>query len=245
MIDRLSHSMQSLQRLMQSQEVTANNLANLNTPGYKADKLFYHSFMEQIEGETVTKVMPGQTINMEQGHFESTTNPYDLAIEGNGFFQVELEGQNLLTRNGRFRLDADGYMVNEQGAYVRGGNGIVHIPPMTHTNMADNEVDVEIMKDGTIMLNGLVHDKINLMTVDRVEQLERHSTGYFTVPTNVDLYADEESSMLQGYYEAGNVDPLNELMAMITNATMFEAQKNAMTTTDELLSRATNTLGKF
>ncbi|MEX1122060.1 MAG: flagellar hook basal-body protein [Balneolales bacterium] len=237
--------MQSLQRLMRSQEVTANNMANLNTPGYKADKLFYHSFMEKVDGEAVTKVIPGQTINMEQGHFESTSNPYDLAIEGNGFFQVELEGQDLLTRNGRFRLDADGYMVNEQGAYVHGGNGIVHIPPMAHTNMADNEVNVEIMKDGTIMLNGLVHDKIDLMTVDRVEQLERHSTGYFTAPPNVGLYVDEESSMLQGYYEAGNVNALSELTDMITNATMFEAQQNAMTTTDELLSRATNTLGKF
>ena len=86
MIDRLTHSMQALQRLMKAQEVTANNIANLNTPGFKSDKLFYHSFIEQLNGETSSVVRPQQTINMAQGNFESTENPFDLAIEGQGFF---------------------------------------------------------------------------------------------------------------------------------------------------------------
>src|SRR6056297_88742 len=106
MIDRLTHSMQALQRLMKAQEVTANNIANLNTPGFKSDKLFYHSFIEQLNGEASSVVRPQQTINMAQGNFESTENPFDLAIEGEGFFKLELEGQELLTRNGRFRLNA-------------------------------------------------------------------------------------------------------------------------------------------
>lgn len=245
MLDRLTHSMQSLQRLMRSQEVTANNLANLNTPGFKADKLFFHSYIEQLEGENVTRVMPRQTVNMEQGHFESTGNPFDLAIEGDGFFKVNLDGQELLTRNGRFRLDGDGFLTNEHGALLEGGGGAIHIPSLIPSNMADNEVDLEIMKDGTIMLNGHIHDKVDLVTVDRIEQLQRHSTGYFMASVNTELRVDEESTLMQGFYEAGNVNTLQEMMSMIKNASMFEAQQRAMTTTDELLSRAANSLGRF
>ncbi|MEX0648296.1 MAG: flagellar hook basal-body protein [Balneolaceae bacterium] len=245
MIDRLTHSMQALQRLMRAQEVTANNMANLNTPGFKADKLFYHSYMEKINGEYVSKVVPRQTINMEQGHFESTGNPYDLAIEGDGFFEVELDGQQLLTRNGRFRLNEDGYLVNEQGAMVTGGSGPVHIPSTEQTTTAENEVRLEISKEGNILLNGILHDKIDLVTTERFEQLERHSSGYFTAPEGVVLIPDKKSAIMQGYYEAGNVSPLRELSEMMTNANAFEAQQKALTTTDELLSRATASLGKF
>lgn len=245
MIDRLSQSMQVLQQLMRAQELTANNMANLNTPGFKADKIFYHSFTEMVNGREVTNVVPRQTVNMEQGHFESTGNPYDLAIEGDGFFRVDLDGQELLTRNGRFRLDADGFLVNEQGASVMGGSGPVYIPSFENTGSAENEHRLEISKEGAVIVNGLVHDKIDLATVERFETLQRHSSGYFTVPDGVEKRVDEKSTIIQGSYEAGNVNPLKELSEMMTNTTLFESQQRVMTTTDELLSRATNTLGKF
>lgn len=245
MIDRLSQSMQVLQRLMRAQEMTANNMANLNTPGFKADKMFYHSFQEMVNGVEVSRVVPRQTINMEQGHLEATGNPYDLAIEGNGFFKVELNGVELLTRNGRFQPDEDGFLVNDQGATLMGGSGPVHIPNLEQTGTAENEQRLEISKDGSVILNDTVHDKIELATVEQVENLERHSSGYFMAPEGVELIMDEGSTLRQGYYEAGNVNPLKELSEMMTNANLFESQQKVITTTDELLSRATNSLGKF
>lgn len=245
MIDRLSQSMQVLQRLMKAQEMTANNMANLNTPGFKADKLFYHSFKEMVNGEEVSKVVPRQTINMEQGNFEATGNPYDLAIEGKGFFKVELDGVELLTRNGRFHPDSDGFLVNDQGASLMGSGGPVMIPNFEQTGNAENDYRLEISSDGSILLNDKVHDKIELATVEKIETLQRHSSGYFMVPDGVELIIDEDSIVRQGFYEAGNVNPLKELTEMMTNATLFESQQKVITTTDELLSRATNSLGKF
>jgi len=246
MIDRLLHSMQALQRLMKAQEVTANNMANLNTPGFKSDKMFYHAFVREMNGANASIVKPQQTINMEQGNFELTENPYDLAIEGEGFFSVELNGQELLTRNGRFQRDADGFLVNDDGAFLMGENGAVSIPPLSeHTESADNETRVEISKDGTVSMNDQEIDRIQLVKTDNLPALQRHAAGYYVVPPGVELTADSESAVLQGFYEAGNVDPLKEMVSMMSTAGMFEAQQKVMVTTDELLSRATNSIGRF
>ncbi len=246
MIDRLTHSMQALQRLMKAQEVTANNIANLNTPGFKSDKLFYHSFMEKLEGVNKSVVRPMQTINMAQGNFESTGNPYDLAIEGSGFFKIDFDGQELLTRNGRFRVNADGFMVNDEGAAVIGENGPVSILLLQEqAGVAESQQRVEIAKDGTVYVNDREHDKIQLFTVDELPDLQRHAAGYYMVPPGVDIRTETESTILQGFYESGNVNPLQEMVSMMSTAGMFEAQQKVMLTTDELLSRATNTIGRF
>jgi len=246
MIDRLTHSMQALQRLMKAQEVTANNIANLNTPGFKSDKLFYHSFIEELNGVDASVVRPQQTINMAQGNFESTENPFDLAIEGKGFFKVDLNGQELLTRNGRFRLNADGFLVNDEGANVLGENGAVSVPILyEQSGTAETQQRIEIAKDGTIFVNDEKIDKVQLAGVDNLPGLERHAAGYYMAPTGIEVTNDVESAILQGFYESGNVDPLQEMVAMMSNAGMFEAQQKVMLTTDELLSRATNTIGRF
>jgi len=246
MIDRLTHSMQALQRLMKAQEVTANNIANLNTPGFKSDKLFYHSFIEQLNGEASSVVRPQQTINMAQGNFESTENPFDLAIEGEGFFKLELEGQELLTRNGRFRLNADGFLVNDEGANVIGENGPVSVPILhEQSGTAETEQRIEISKDGTVFVNDEKINKIELARVEHLPGLERHAAGYYTAPPGLEVLKDSESAVLQGFFESGNVDPLQEMVAMMNHAGMFEAQQKVMLTTDELLSRATNTIARF
>lgn len=245
MIDRLAHSMMALQRLMRAQEVTANNLANLNTPGFKADKVYFHSMMQQQGNRMAEGVIHRQTIDMSQGHFESTGNPFDLAIEGDGFFKVELDGVELLTRNGRFHQNTNGFLVNEQGASLIGSGGPVNLPLMQNVATAESEVQLEISADGRILFNGREHVRIELFAADRLEALERHSSGYFFAPEEAGLQRDTNSGIMQGFFEAGNVNPLTEMVEMMRNATLFEAQQKAMTTTDELLSKATNTLGRF
>lgn len=245
MIDRLANSMMALQRLMKAQEVTANNLANMNTPGFKADKLYFHSVLQKQGNRMVQSVIPGQSADMTQGHFESTGNPFDMAIEGNGFLKVELEGVELLTRNGRFRQDENGFLVNEQGARLMGSNGPANVPLMQDTATAESEVQLEISSDGRILFNGTEYDRIRLYAAEKPEALERHSTGYFFAPPEAGLAPDNESTLMQGYYEAGNVNPLTEMVDMMSNANLFESQQRALTTTDELLSKATSTLGRF
>lgn len=245
MIDRLKHSMRALQMLMKAQEVTANNLANINTPGFKGDKLFYRAFMNKLNGRPVSDVEPHQTIQMQQGAFEPTGNTFDFAIEGDAFFEVSYEGNRYLTRNGRFSLDADGFLVDDQGAQVMGEGGAIHLPQLVKNGSNMQDLDIEVAKDGTFRVNGLKSGKLSLVSVDEVHRLERRTHSYLQVPEDVAITTDTDSRVVQGFYESGNVDPLKELVDMTRNMRMFESQQKVMTTTDELLSRATTRLGRF
>jgi len=247
MIDRLKHSMNALQMLARVQEVTANNLANINTPGFKADKLFYRAFSKELHGRPVAGVEAHQTVQMQQGIFESTGNTFDLAIEGEGFFEVEHDGKLFLTRNGRFSVNHEGYLVDDAGAYVQGHGGTIQLPQYTQSQTADQQIDIEITKDGTIQIDDIAQDRIKLVRVDDVQSLERRSNTYFKLPEHASQkqLVDEQSNVLQGFYENGNVEPLAEMVDMTSNMRLFESQQKAMQTTDEILSQVTTRLGRF
>lgn len=233
--------------LSRAQEVTADNLANINTPGFKGNKLFYRMYEEQINGSTVQKTIPMQQINMEQGVLEPTGNALDTGISGQGFFVVEDGTDHLLTRDGRFQMNTDGYLVNANGAKVIGAGGAIHMPEFFQaTGDYGGEPKMEIAKDGTIRINDEVVDKIRVVNVHDPANVERRGNGYFFTPqTNITENDEAIGSILQGYYEKGNVDPLHEMVDMMRNMQMFEAQQRAMRTTDETLSAAINSLGRF
>ncbi|MGD8427249.1 MAG: flagellar hook-basal body protein [Balneolaceae bacterium] len=246
MIDRLRQQMQALQMFMRAQEVTANNLANINTPGYKADKLFYRAFTDRLNGQSVSSVEPQQTLSMQQGSFESTDNPFDFAIEGNGFFQVESrDGQQLLTRNGRFKLNAEGYLVDKNGARVQGEAGPIRLPQLVKSGALSSDTNIDVAKNGTIIIEGKEVGRLNIVQVDDMQKLQRRGNSYLAVSPDAVVNAGNSSQIMQGYYESGNVNPLTEMVSMTKNMRMFESQQRAMRTTDEMLSQATNRLGKF
>lgn len=246
MIPRLQHAMRALQMMMRAQEVTANNLANINTPGFKADRVYFKSYMDQINGAQVSAPEPYQTLSMAQGTFEATGNPYDFAISGEGFFQVEFEEETFLTRNGRFTLDPDGYLKDDNGAYLQGTSGNVQIPSQARSENGTSEAVVEIAKDGTVRMNGEVFDRITMVKVERVEDLERRTNAYLALTDGQEAEAVESDvELIQGYYENGNVNPITELVDMTRNMQLFESQQKVIQTTDEILSRVTTNLGRF
>lgn len=246
MIDRLQSHMQAMQMFSRAQEVTANNLANLNTPGFKADKLFHRMLTEEIDGRQVTRTIPMQQISLAQGELEPTGNTFDFAINGSGFFMIEDDGQANLTRNGRFHLDTDGYLRNDRGGYVMGQSGRIHIPEFFHAmDHQQGDARLEVARDGTIRLNDEVFDQLRVVRVGDPSALERRGNAYFTAPAALLMPQDPESEIVQGYFEKGNVQTLNEMADMVRNMQMFEAQQRAMKTTDELLSYATQSLGRF
>lgn len=246
MIPRIQHAMRALQMLMRAQEVTANNLANMNTPGFKADRIYFKSIMDDLNGNQVSAPQPFQTLSMAQGAFEATGNSFDFAISGEGFFEMDLEGEKFLTRNGRFSLDSDGYLKDDNGAYVQGTSGNVQIPELSKSSSSGAEAKLEVAKDGTIRVNGEVFDRINIVTVEKIEDLERRTNAYFALADGQETEAvDDDVEVVQGYYESGNVSPITELVDMTRNMQLFESQQKVMQTTDEILSRVTTNLGRF
>lgn len=245
MIDRFQHSMRALQMFMRAQEVTANNLANINTPGFKGDKLFYRAFQDEMNGQEISGVETLQTMTMQQGAFEATDNPFDFAIEGEGFFVVENENGQFLTRDGRFELDSEGYLIDKNGGMVQGEGGAIRLPQFVQSGATSPNIDINVAKDGTINVEGEEVDKLQVVNVDQVSALQRKTNSYLSAPEGTEIVSDESSQIVQGYYESGNVDPLTELVDMTRNMRMFESQQRAMRTTDEMLSQATNKLGRF
>lgn len=247
MIDRLFVLMQSMQQLSRSQEVTANNLANLNTPGFKGDNLFYHAFREEMDGEAYYKARPLQVSDLKQGVLSETGSNFDFAINGSGFFMVENEdGQKFLTRNGRFEIDREGYLRDQDGSYVQGRSGDIRIPEY-YRSISDDEREpsFEVAKDGTVRVNDEIQDQIRLVGVENPMALERRSNSYFAFDSAAQIYEDNQSLVMQGYVEGSNVNALSEMTDMMKNLRLFESQQRAMLTTNDILSNVTNQLGKF
>lgn len=234
-----------MQMLTKVQDITANNLANINTPGYKGSKVFHRMVQEQIDGKTVTHSVPSQQVDMTQGVLEPTGNPLDFGIKGEGFFVVEDEHGTNLTRDGRMHVNNNGYLVDKKGAKVMGDGGPIHIPQYLKA-MGSNgdQAKIEVASDGAIRLNGEVYDRLKIVKVEDTSALERKGSNYFGAPEGL-MIDDSSSSVMQGYYEAGNVNPLNEMVDMMQTTKMFETQQRAIRTTDEMLGQATSKLGKF
>lgn len=245
MIDRLQAQMQAMQMLTKMQDVTANNLANINTPGFKGSNVFQKMVQERVDGKVLTKTIPQQQVDMKQGVLEPTGNPLDFGIKGNGFFVVENEEGVHLSRDGRMHFNSDGFLVDENGSRVMGDSGSIHMPEyLKATGRGAEEANLEVADDGTIRLDGEVFDQLRIVQVEDTSKLERKGSNYLSAPEQA-MADDPSSKIMQGYYESSNVDPLNEMVDMMKTTKMFESQQRAMTTTDQMMGRATQQLGKF
>ncbi|MGB0345863.1 MAG: flagellar hook-basal body protein [Balneolaceae bacterium] len=246
MLDRIYMQMQAMQVLSRSQDVTADNLANINTPGFKGNKLFYRMMTENLNGTEIKRAVPMSQVNLDQGILEPTGNEFDVAINGEGFFKVQDGEQEYLTRDGRFSLNSDGILVNSNGAQVMGESGPIQLTQLFQSNSeTGGQNQLEISKDGTILINGNAQDKIQIVKVDDPTVLERQGSTYFTVKDEIELSDEGTGMVMQGYFEKGNVEPLAEMVDMMRNMQMFESQQRALKTTDDMLSQVTSRLGRL
>ncbi len=246
MLDRIYMQMQAMQVLQRSQDVTADNLANINTPGFKGNKLFYRMMTENLNGTEIRKAVPMSQVNLDQGILEPTGNEFDVAINGDGFFKVKEDDREYLTRDGRFSMNSDGILVNSNGAQVMGESGPIQLSDLFQKSNENGGANrLEISKDGSILINGNPIDKLQIVNVDDPSLLERQGNTYFTVRDEIELSDEGIGMVMQGYFEKGNVQPLAEMVDMMRNMQMFETQQRAMKTTDDMLSQVTSRLGRL
>lgn len=235
-------------------DVTSNNIANVNTMGFKQDRaefqdLMYESlnFTAGQTSETTTNPtgidvglgvrVSGIQKNFLQGDLKLTTNTLDLAIEGNGFFQITTpNGETAYTRNGAFKLDSEGNIVN--------GNGYLLNPQIT---VPDNLINLTIANDGVVTAEdpatGAVTNLGQITIVDFINPAGLTPTGesLFTVseasgdPIEGNPTEDQFGAIRQGMIELSNVKLVNEMVDLITAQRAYEANSKAITTTDSLL----------
>jgi flagellar basal-body rod protein FlgF len=205
-------------------EVVANNIANLNTTGYKADGSLFEEFLmpnAQARGfvgadRRLSYVQDRATWhNFAQGPLRQTGNPLDVAIDGDAFFVVQTTRGERYTRNGAFQINAQGELVTSTGERVVGDGGPIQFQ--------STDSDVSINPDGTITVreNGnsridSARGRLRLVRFDAVQRLQKEGANLFLAPAGVTPQdADPKTRVVQGAIEQSNVRSVAEMARMV------------------------------
>ena len=222
------------------QEVSANNIANAGTPGFKKDMVFTQE-MSRAQNKLAPRRSDWETPMIDEvytdyahGHLDKTGNTLDLAIEGEGFFTLEApDGTTVLTRSGSFNVDADGFLVFSDGFRVIGEGGAIEI--------GDGEVSVG--QTGEVEVDGTIVGRIVPGTAPDIGQLQKLGDSLFAVPEGVELIPVEQYSIRQGFIETSNVDIVREMIDMMVSFRAYEANSKAVRSQDESLGHLFQRVG--
>jgi len=241
-------------------EVIANNLANADTDGFKKDFPVFGSVtspfskissMGQSEdGTGGTSVIPiptfamlsELTINFKQGSIKTTDAPLDMAIEGKGFFQVQAPSGIRYTRNGSFTLSNEGVLVNKHGLPVLGIGGPITLPNGIVNVDDTGRISVKEGKSGT----PTEIDTLALVDIADPSLLQKTGDDLFVLMEGeATPIIEGDGRVRQGALEGSNVDPVQEMVAMIFAIRQYEAAQKAIQTAEEIDVNKVNKVGKL
>jgi flagellar basal-body rod protein FlgG len=242
---------------MRRQESISHNLANLNTTGFREDVLVSTGFPGVLQAQTnglnadtgpftpsgvdVGAVGTGVdadrlVVNFQPGPNTQTGDPYDVAINGSGFFTVQTGAGEAYTRDGAFRINKYGILENSMGQALVGQNGSIRVGPG----------EFKIEADGTVKQNGNAIDKLKIVDVDRPEQLRKAGDTLFVSAegeTPPQIKAD--ASVEQGVIERSNVDATRSFSDMMMVMRSYQSSQRVIKLQDEALERAVNDVGRL
>lgn len=224
-----------------SMDVIANNLANLSTPAYKRESVKFEQYVQQVrpaEGQTGPQTISfvkdaGVVRDLSEGQLETTNAPFDLAINGKGYFVVQTAAGNRYTRDGHLTLNGDGELVTDSGDPIMGDGG-----PVTIT--ADDG-DIHIASDGTISGKQGEIGKLQLVDFANERALQKEGSSLYSTTQNP--VAVEKPYILQGSLETSNVQPVIEISHMIDVMRAYQATATLSQSEATLKQKAIDQLG--
>ncbi|ADR18359.1 flagellar basal-body rod protein FlgF [Calditerrivibrio nitroreducens] len=238
--------------MMQERVVSniANNLANVNTNGYKKDGFTFQNYIakpKEFPEDIIRSSLYNQTINrtvkldrnyldLSEGAVHQTGNKFDLAIgDKNGFFVVDTPWGIRFTRDGAFSINSDNELVNGSGYRVLSRN---------NQPIVINGNDVVFLPTGEVMVNGVQVDQLNIATFEDNTRLQKVGRNLFAA---VDILPVEmeNPNIMQGYIEGSNVNAVEEMVKMIEANRGFETYQKVIQTIDQLNEKASNELGRI
>lgn len=224
-----------LEHRIKNIDVIANNLANLNTTGFKREIPF--SELVNKYGDIEMRKVTSQ----QQGDVTQTSNPLDLAISGKGFFAVKGDEGNIeLTRDGRFKISDEGFLTDNTGRKVLGKNGAISLEDM----LKNKDSVIVISQAGEIKVGDKTVDTILVMNVPDPNQLTRTGGSNFLTDGQEYFPAQEgEYGISQGFLEDANTNPIVEMEAMIQLNKEYESAQKVIAALDQSLGQA-NEIGK-
>ncbi len=235
-------------------DAISNNLANVDTAGYKRDismsKSFSELLLRRTEADGVYKTSVGSAdaapiigklglgvetnenyTSFEQGSFRATDSSSDFALSGEGFFSVETPAGERYTRNGNFILGKEGVLVTKDGYPLMGENGEIHLED---DKFNVNEDGMIYSKDGEFI------DRIKVVRFDNERYLKKMGNSLWSAnDISGSAYVAEGSErpkMMQGYVETSNVNVVEEMVKMIEVNRAYEANQKTIQSEDAMMS---------
>lgn len=215
-------------------EVISNNLANVNTVGYKRDITFTKVLLDK------QKVTLDKKTEFDQGDFINTGNNLDVALNGDYFFAVT-DGESMyFTKNGKFSLTEEGFLVDSDGFKVLGSGGEIAI----NNYLYEKTKMIDISKNGEIKFGNTFVDKFMIVDIEDKNKLQKVGGSRFRLTDGYYKQAeDDKYEILQGYLEESNVNTVIEMEEMISLSKNFESIQKVIRNYDEILTLA-NEIGK-
>lgn len=260
----LSGAIAQSQRL----DTIANNIANVNTPGFKRDQQVFNEYLSANEklpnviqvpkvpasiesfydmqgGDKSFVDSAGSFTDFSQGGLKNTNNPLDVAIDGKGFFEVATPGGIRLTRHGSFSIDGNGQLVTKQGQPVlaRANEGA---DLATRVIKVSGTQPVAISDDGQVFDGAELIGRISVVNTPDVDQLQKVGNSLYQFKNNVQPQFDviNNPTLKQGFLEQSNVNIVQEMTDMIATTRTFESTQKAISAYDSMADKLVNVVGK-
>ncbi len=262
---------------MHRMDALANNIANVDVTGYKKDTSVSKAFPQMllrrmsddglyrfpfgsidvapVIGTLGTGVEYNESYTVfSQGALKQTENPFDLALQGKGFFSVDVDGVEKYTRNGTFLINSDGTLVTKDGHPVLGEKGEIHLKKNNfvidqkgnvyqNASFADDPNRLVSMRENEWDKLELV-DKLKIVDFKRPRYLKKEGTSFYRSTEEsgkAEIKATgTDTKVLQGFLESSNVNPVTEMVAMIQVNRAYEANQKVIQTQDSLTGRILN-----
>ena len=231
------------------QEITANNLANVNSGGFRRDVPLFATVYDQVSGshhpsDNSQKILEhncfavhdGNWIDFQTGALQETGNPLDMALDGEGFFVMKraADGKIYYTRDGHFRLNVQRQLVAINGDQVMAA-GEEDEPLVLAGENPGAASDIKIGKLGDVMVDGQPIGALRLMTFADLQGLEKlGDAGFVESSASGPPEPAEQLVISQGVRELSNVNVLKEMVSLIEIARQYEAQQKVIVGLDEI-----------
>lgn len=237
-------------------DIISNNLANSATVGYKKEGVTSQSFDDVMTikirdesvgwrkeriGEMNLGVKIGEIYtDYNQSSLRESGNTYDLAMDGSGFFSVNVtnsagETSTKYTRAGNFHITKDGYIVDVDGNHLQGESGDLQVPV--------DAGDVLVDEDGSVYADGVLIDRLIIKDFEDYSYLKKLGNLFYQ-PEEGYQEKEAEGAVRQGYAEQSNVNVVSEMVNMIAITRAYEAGQKVIKTVDSTLEQAVLSLGK-
>lgn len=227
MLSGIYQSAAGMDSLMRLQEALANNLANVQTNGFKQERI-------RVENREPGRLETRSSLDEKRGGIQVTQSSTQLAILGEGFFEVETAQGLAYTRDGDFHVDAQGRLVNENGDLAQGQSGDIEV----------GSGKVEIGASGEVRVDGETKDRLRVVTGEGIQQRLGGNLVTWADTDSIRALEPEQVRIQAGALESSNVNMLSSMVDMLAATRLYEANQQALQSQDETVKQAVSQIGR-